>query len=478
MKEIKIGITGHRDLADEAFVQEAIANVISHILIQNKAESFEAVSGLAYGADTLFVRIAKEKFNAKINIMLPFSLSEYEKDFDSAERIKELRRWCDLYPPEVLLPLELTSLDRKEKNEAYLNCGKKIVDTCDYLIAVWNGKPSSGESGTQIVVDYARSVQRKIETIWAYKKGDITEKEISDLLVEKDQKAQALKSQYEKYWRWGIVIGILAVYALIIPFCFEMDKYSVFLFSVLETLMVTTLFILTKKVNDKTSMAERLTSRMEAEQLRVLLAFANAKIPVTQPQIHLDDVVVDEAGVITKPNDRLLQIERFLALQSYEGKDQSFSIDAILDLIEKQIEYHMLGNRVQRVLNRLKFECSLAKVLTYIFVAGIIVHLLTASMNVFAGSIDTHLVHLISIFIILGVPPLFAGLELWKYFEEWERYLSDSAVMTHFFQTQKKQLQQHPDQMFFIAYNIREVMYMENSTWKHLMNSKVMHGIT
>lgn len=477
MKVIKIGITGHRSLADEVFVEEAIAKVISKILLQNGVETFEAITGLAYGADTLFARIAKEKFNAKIKIMLPFSLNEYEKDFDSDIRIMELRRWCDQYPLEVLWPVEMKLLDRKERNEAYLNCGKKIVDACDYLIAVWNGKPSLGSSGTQIVVDYARSKQKKMDIIYAYKKGEITEKEISDLFNFKDQKALALKSKYEKYWRWGIVLGILAVYTLIIPLCFEVEKYYAFVFSILETMLVIATFAMANKVNHKDSNALRILSRIEAERLRVLMAFSKAKIPVTKLKGQMDDIAIKEYRNNAIPDGRLIQIENFLSVQSTNELEQAASIDSLMGLIDHQIEYHLHGKKITAIANHLRIENKLAKLLTYTFIIGIIIHLVATSINVFSNSFDTHLWHTISVCIILGIPPLFAGMELWKYFEEWERVLGDSVVLADFFQSQKSRLREHPDQIVSVANNIREVMYRENSTWKYLMSSKVMHGI-
>ncbi len=477
MKVIKIGITGHRNLADEAFVQEAITDVISKILVQNNAETFEAITGLAYGADTLFARIAKEKFKAQIKIILPFSLSEYEKDFDTDQRVKELRRWCDQFPPEVPRSIEGKSLDRKEKNEAYLNCGKKIVDTCDYLIAVWNGKPSSGASGTQIIVDYARSAQKKLEIIFAYKNDEITPKIISDLLAEKDQKALALKSQYEKYWRWGIVTGIIAVYTLIFPFCFKMDSYYSLIFSILEALMVLMTFILASKANNKISKVEKITSRIEAERLRVLLVFSKANIPVIKLEDQSDILPMMENSYLGNPDHRLIQIENYLVSHSIHEKEPSKFFTPLMDLIENQIEYHLHGERIKKIVYKHKIENKLSKILTYFFVFGVSLHLLSSILNVIHTSFDTHILHNISVFVILGVPPLFAGMELWKYFEEWERSLSDAMVMANFFHSQKKQLLNQSDQIVSIAHNIREVMSRENSTWKYMMISKVMHGI-
>ena len=50
--------------------------------------------------------------------------------------------------------------------DAYWAAGKEIVDRCDFLLAVWNGKPSGGLGGTGDIVAYAREIGRPTIIIW------------------------------------------------------------------------------------------------------------------------------------------------------------------------------------------------------------------------------------------------------------------------------------------------------------------------
>ena len=53
-------------------------------------------------------------------------------------------------------------LDNPEPSHAFLNAGKRIVDECKSIIAVWDGEPSKGLGGTADIVEYARSLERSL----------------------------------------------------------------------------------------------------------------------------------------------------------------------------------------------------------------------------------------------------------------------------------------------------------------------------
>ena len=50
--------------------------------------------------------------------------------------------------------------------EAFLAAGQALVDRCDHLFAVWDGRPARGLGGTADVVSYARSRGRPITVLW------------------------------------------------------------------------------------------------------------------------------------------------------------------------------------------------------------------------------------------------------------------------------------------------------------------------
>ncbi|MGW4103078.1 hypothetical protein [Streptomyces sp. NPDC004976] len=50
--------------------------------------------------------------------------------------------------------------------QAYLGAGRWIVDHCDRLIAVWDGRPARGLGGTGNVVANARRTGVPVTVLW------------------------------------------------------------------------------------------------------------------------------------------------------------------------------------------------------------------------------------------------------------------------------------------------------------------------
>lgn len=154
---IKIGITGHRKIKNPDEVKAKIEASINQILKDNQTNEFIAYTALAYGADTLFAQVAKEKYNAPIKAVIPFQKEEYEKDFDKPEFLTEFNKWYDELKPEELTQLKLIKDDEKKndenRNDAYEAVGKHIVEKCDVMLAVWNGQPAGGKGGTTDIID-------------------------------------------------------------------------------------------------------------------------------------------------------------------------------------------------------------------------------------------------------------------------------------------------------------------------------------
>jgi hypothetical protein len=50
--------------------------------------------------------------------------------------------------------------------EAFLAAGKRVVDLCEVLVAVWDGKEARGLGGTADVVAYAQASEREVRIIW------------------------------------------------------------------------------------------------------------------------------------------------------------------------------------------------------------------------------------------------------------------------------------------------------------------------
>ncbi len=115
-----------------------------------------AISSLAEGSDRIVAReILAWKGNGDccpslLEVMLPLTADEYEKDFTTAGSLKEFR--------ELLGQARLIRLIGKpgSREKSYDSAGKCVTDNCDVLIAVWNGKEAQGPGGTADIVGYAR----------------------------------------------------------------------------------------------------------------------------------------------------------------------------------------------------------------------------------------------------------------------------------------------------------------------------------
>ena len=61
----------------------------------------------------------------------------------------------------------VTRLDYAEPSEeAFLAAGTSVVDNCEALIAVWDGKPARGLGGTADIVRYARDSGKAVRIVW------------------------------------------------------------------------------------------------------------------------------------------------------------------------------------------------------------------------------------------------------------------------------------------------------------------------
>lgn len=145
----RIGITGHQKLASPDQWQWVIQQI--RLKLSSVPRPHMAITCLAKGADQIFARLIIEEGGA-VYAVLPFR--DIERTFSSKD-LPEFKALLKLSRVEVLVE---TSTDDEE---AFFAAGKRVVDLCDTLFAVWNGKPARGKGGTADVVDYAKKVGRE-----------------------------------------------------------------------------------------------------------------------------------------------------------------------------------------------------------------------------------------------------------------------------------------------------------------------------
>ncbi|MFF4323949.1 hypothetical protein [Streptomyces sp. NPDC001568] len=150
----RIGVTGHRTIPSEALghVREGL-----RALLASHEGPLEALSSLADGADQLFADIALER-GADLTVVIPSG--DYEETFDDADALAGYRRLRLRATQEVRMAFP------RSTDEAYYAAGTWIADSCDRLVAVWDGLPARGHGGTAEIVAYARALGKPVTVIW------------------------------------------------------------------------------------------------------------------------------------------------------------------------------------------------------------------------------------------------------------------------------------------------------------------------
>jgi hypothetical protein len=194
----RIGVTGHRDLADpdalRVRIREAIVKLLTLVPVEPGAGlALVVVSALAEGADRLVARevlatgadrlVLKQMLtpsddqlvletvladlDARLEVALPLPAGDYLEDFKTEESKEEFGSLLDQAQPTDIwkVPEEL------KRPEAYERAGRYVVDRCDALIAIWDGEKSRGQGGTADIVAYAQ--KQGVPLAWVHTTGDL-----------------------------------------------------------------------------------------------------------------------------------------------------------------------------------------------------------------------------------------------------------------------------------------------------------------
>lgn len=190
---VRVGVTGHRDLADPQegcrLATEALCRVLTVLetatwpvgMSRSATPSvttlgYRLVSPLAEGGDRVVAGLVLSP-DARLSsrtrelvVPLPFQLDYYrghdgqpgsdcstspsQAEFD---RLRSAALWTR--------PLHLRApVSQPQRDAWYRDVGKYVVDHCDLLFALWDGLDSGQQSGTSAVVRFA--LQRGIPVVW------------------------------------------------------------------------------------------------------------------------------------------------------------------------------------------------------------------------------------------------------------------------------------------------------------------------
>jgi hypothetical protein len=133
---LNIGVTGHRDIPDSDKPKLAAAIIKELKILQKRFpnSTINVLCGLAEGADQLAAGVALSH-NFKVIAVLPFELSEYEKDFSDPQALADFRGLLQQCDDVRVCHIE----EHAHRDEGYSMLGRTLVSCCDIVFALWDG---------------------------------------------------------------------------------------------------------------------------------------------------------------------------------------------------------------------------------------------------------------------------------------------------------------------------------------------------
>ena len=155
-----VGVTGHRFLADPERLTAGVEAALRRIEQAFPNGPLTVISALAEGADRLVARRFLARPEAHLVVPLPLPQSDYMADFESPASREEFLDLLAQAEQVVTLP------PASNRDQAYAAAGRYVLDHCDVLIAIWDGKPAQGLAGTSEIVALARA--RRLPLAWIH----------------------------------------------------------------------------------------------------------------------------------------------------------------------------------------------------------------------------------------------------------------------------------------------------------------------
>jgi hypothetical protein len=157
---VRIGVTGHRILADVDRVEAGIEEALRRVEQRWPGRPLTVVSALAEGADRLVVREVLARPGGRLVAVLPLPPDDYLTDFADESSKSEFTALLDQAEETIELPLAPT------RDAAYESGGEYVLEHCDVLLTVWDGQGAQGQGGTGGTV--ARARERGLPIAWVH----------------------------------------------------------------------------------------------------------------------------------------------------------------------------------------------------------------------------------------------------------------------------------------------------------------------
>lgn len=177
-----VGFSGHRTLENPALISEAITHALESLRDKARAVAaeIELFTSIAYGCDTLAVESARN-LGIPVHLVLPQPI---ETDSDTGEPLLDRGFANDFWDIPATGPQKFRRDDwerswkqiqdarrgidggtlrlvrgSQSRPECYYDAGIQMIEACDALIAVWNGKAARGLGGTAEMVSHLRATK-------------------------------------------------------------------------------------------------------------------------------------------------------------------------------------------------------------------------------------------------------------------------------------------------------------------------------
>jgi hypothetical protein len=158
--EVRIGVTGHRVLAEVPRVLAGVEAALDRIVAAFPGRALVVVSCLAEGADRLVAEAVLRRAGARLVAVLPMPREELVADFAAGESLAEFDALLAKAAEVVELPARAT------RDEAYAAANERMLGGVEVLVAVWDGAAAQGRGGTAEAVAQARS--RHLPLAWVH----------------------------------------------------------------------------------------------------------------------------------------------------------------------------------------------------------------------------------------------------------------------------------------------------------------------
>lgn len=155
---MNIAITGHRNIDQSLYPCSIIQEACGKILQNFPAYSYTVFSCLAEGADRFLVRHLLSFNDTALTVILPLEETDYIIDFVSDKSRDEYYVLKQLARSIIKVPRVM------QRPHAYRLANQYMLDQCQLVFAIWDGKSPRGIGGTAEMIYLAR--RKQLPIIW------------------------------------------------------------------------------------------------------------------------------------------------------------------------------------------------------------------------------------------------------------------------------------------------------------------------